>query len=218
MTPWPLAVETRNGLLKPTSETPRQLLSFACQYRRNGLQQNPAVEQHAPLLDVDKIQQHANLKRRICARQDLPKSGDARLYFEALAMFRTVTNAVFYRMWARSDQAHVASQNVPQLRQFVETVLAKKSAERCEPRIAGDLEERPATLVLMTQRFLETVRSGDHRAEFVAIKWTTALAQAPRAINHRSTRPELDCHRDDQHDRPEEGQENRGQKNVHSRL
>src|SRR5215469_13813688 len=94
----------------------------------------------------------------------------------------------------------------------------RRNLPRGDTRITGDLEERPTTLVVMTQRFLETVRSGDHRAEFVAIKWTTALAQAPRAINHGSTRPELDGHRDDQDDRPKESQKNRGQNYVHRRL
>jgi len=62
-------------------------------------------------------------------------------------MFGTVLSTVLYWMWPRANQAHVASQDIPKLRQLVKTVLAKKSTEARETRIIGDLEEGPAPLV-----------------------------------------------------------------------
>jgi hypothetical protein len=50
-------------------------------------------------------------------------------------------------MWPRANQAHVASQDIPKLRQLVKTVLAKKPAEACNARIVGDFEKGPAPLV-----------------------------------------------------------------------
>jgi len=53
------------------------------------------------------------------------------------------------RPWA--NQAHIAFQDVPKLRQFVETVFAKKSAKASNTRIIGDFEEWTAALVQPTQ-------------------------------------------------------------------
>jgi len=49
-------------------------------------------------------------------------------------MFGTVLSTVLYWMWPRANQAHVASQDIPKLRQLVKTVLAKKSTEARETR------------------------------------------------------------------------------------
>ena len=78
--------------------------------------------------DVSHIQLHARFKGRIFAGGHLPQSGYARRHFEALFMPRAVLFHVFKRMGARADQAHVALEDVPELRQFVQAVLAKKTA------------------------------------------------------------------------------------------
>src|SRR6267143_424383 len=180
------------------------LLSFSRQDRRNGLQQNPAVEQQAPFFDIGKIQHHANFKGRIRAGHDLPKPGDTGFHVEAPAIFGTVASTVLYRVRARANQGHVAFQDVPQLWQFVETVFAKKPAKASDTRIIGDLKEWAAALVEPTQVFFQPVRACNHCPKLEAIKFTTKLAQTQRAIDGRTMRLQLDDNADNQHQRPEE--------------
>jgi len=56
---------------------------------------------------------------------------------------------------ARTNQGHVAFQDVPQLWQFVQTVFAKKPAKASDTRIIGDLKEWAAALVEPTQVFFQ---------------------------------------------------------------
>src|ERR1700704_435565 len=88
-----------------THATPREpaLLSFSRQDRRNGLQQNSAVEQEAPLFDISEIQHHANFKGRIRTGQDLPKPGDTGSDVEASAMFGGVSSTVLHRVRPRAN-------------------------------------------------------------------------------------------------------------------
>ena len=78
--------------------------------------------------DVANVELYAGFEGRIFARRYLPESGHARHHFEAPFMPRPVLLHVFEGVGARADQAHVALEDVPELRQLVQAVFAKKSA------------------------------------------------------------------------------------------
>src|SRR5207302_6864578 len=122
------------------------------------------------------IQHHANFKRRIRAGHNLPKAGDTRFHAETSAICGSILSTVLYRVGPWPNQAHVALQDVPKLRQFVETVFTKKSSKPRDTRIIGDLEEWAAALIQPAQVFLQPVRPGNHRPKLVTIKFTTAFA------------------------------------------
>ena len=161
------------------------LLSFSSQYCGNCHHQNPAVEQQAPTPDVTKIQDHAGFKRGICSRCDLPQAREARLDVKPSMMPRTIPLDVVEWMGPRPHQTHVAFQNVPKLRQFVETVLAKKPAEACNARIISDFEEGAAALVQAAQIVFQLVRTRHHRPKFVAYESAPFFSDAERRVNDR---------------------------------
>ena len=104
------------------------LLTFTRQNRGNGLQQNLEIEQEAPMADVADVQKHAGFEGRIFARGDLPEAGYARNDFEALFVPCAVLFHIFKRVGTRADKAHIAFEDIPELRQLVQTVFAKKPA------------------------------------------------------------------------------------------
>src|SRR5437016_13035117 len=127
------------------------LRSVSRQHCRNRAQQNLEIERQAPALHVFKIQLHARFKRRIGARDDLPESGYAWFHIQAPVIVGTVSRVVVYGVGPRTNQAHIPFQDIPELGQFVEAVLAKQAAEPRNARIIGDFEERVSALVASAQ-------------------------------------------------------------------
>ena len=81
---------------------------------------------------------------------------------------RVMRSHVPPRQRARTHQRHVATQNVPELRQFVERRLAQQPPERRDSRIILDLEHRsaaPRSAPRATAWQLIGIR--DHRPELV---------------------------------------------------
>ncbi len=68
---------------------------------------------------------------------------------------------------ARTDQAHVALEHVPELRQLVEGELAQQAANGRDPRIGLGLEDRAGHLVEVGDVAAALVRVLDHRPELV---------------------------------------------------
>src|SRR5206468_2480246 len=66
---------------------------------------------------------------------------------------------------ARADEAHVALEDVPELRQLVEARLAEPRTDARHARIAGDLEDRADHLVEVLELGLLRLGILDHRAE-----------------------------------------------------
>ena len=67
--------------------------------------------------------------------------------------------------WARADQAHLAAQDVEQLRQLVQAGAPEEAADRRDARIALHLEQRAARLVAGAQLLQQTIGVLTHRAE-----------------------------------------------------
>ena len=127
------------------------LRSFSRQHCRNRAQQNLEIERQAPAFHVFEIQLHARFKRRIGARDDLPEPGYAWFHIQPAVIGGPVARAIVQRMGARTNQAHIPFQDIPELGQFVEAVLAKKAAKPRNARIIGDFEERVSALVASAQ-------------------------------------------------------------------
>ena len=140
------------------------------------------------MVDVTHVELHAGFEGRVFARGYLPQAGHSRHHFEALFMPCTVLLHILERVWTRADQAHVAFEDVPELRQLVQAVFAKKAAERCDARVIGNFEERASSLVQMTQFSSKAICSLDHRAEFVASKGNAVFPDSKGCVNGRAAR------------------------------
>jgi hypothetical protein len=79
---------------------------------------------------------------------------------------------------ARTDEAHVALDHVPQLRELVEAGLPEQRAELVDPRVALDLERRALDLVEMGELGLPLLGVRDHRAELVELEAPTVEPEA----------------------------------------
>src|SRR5882762_6254832 len=138
------------------------------------------------MLHVFKIQPQARFKGRIPARLDLPEPRYAGFYFQSSVIIRTVSHVIVYGMGARTNQAHIAFQDIPKLGQLVEAILAKKSAELGDARIISNFKERVLALVESAQGILESISSIDHSPELVTNKFSSFFPRPEGAINDKN--------------------------------
>ena len=118
----------------------------------------------------------------ITAPTGLPHAGDAR---KDHAVFAEVVAVAFDFLGddrTRADEAHVAVDDVPELRQFVKAGLTQESSELRDARVVFELEvflPLFAGLGIFFEVFFEGfLRVRDHRLEFVAREQHAALADA----------------------------------------
>src|SRR5690606_4852373 len=106
----------------------------------------------------------------------------------------------------RSDEAHLALQHVPQLRQLVEARLAEEATDTRNARVVPELVVAiPLFLQLRTlfQELLEDlVGVFDHRGEFAALEASAAPPDPRMAVDHRTAfRPQQYAHSDDEREK-----------------
>ena len=92
----------------------------------------------------------------------------------------------------RADNAHIASQNVEELRQLIERILAQEAAEAGDAGIVGDLEEHAVALVHVHDFGATLLCIQHHSAELDAAEDHALFADAIRGVEDRAGRIELD--------------------------
>src|SRR5258708_40000451 len=107
-------------------------------------------------------------------------------------MFHSIFPEFIRDGWARTNEAHIACQYIPELRQLVQDPFSKKPAQLCYPWIVGNLEENSVPLVEMLKRFLAALRVRNHRPAFVADERRPLLSQSHRDAASRCLRIDLD--------------------------
>src|SRR6185437_4535173 len=95
-------------------------------------------------------------------------------------------------MRPRTHDAHIALKYIEELREFVNAVLAKETAEASDARIVHDFESSAVALVHMHQAILAGIGIGTHGAEFVTAELTSLAANAPCLIEDWPRRIDLD--------------------------
>src|SRR3981081_2040023 len=87
--------------------------------------------------------------------------------------------------WPRPDQAHVAEQHVPQLRQLVERATPEKASDTGDAGVAGDLEQPIARLIAVAQSVALMLRTVKHRPELDDSEVLTVTTDARLSEQHR---------------------------------
>src|SRR3954468_2546431 len=118
-------------------------------------QQDPEVDPRRAVLDVPDIQLDPLGPRQGRAPVDLRPSRDPGLHLEPPPLPSRVLLDLIAERRSRPDHAHVAAQDVPELRQLVERELAQDAADARDPRVAR-VDREARTLLLGVD---------DHRAE-----------------------------------------------------
>src|SRR5688500_6169865 len=114
--------EQGRGVQRDRGEWCEQSVGSApAQDGRQRAQQDLRVQPDRAVVDVLRVEAHDLLEVGHGAPAIyLPEAGKARSYLEAAEMVRLVRREVFHEEGARPDQAHIAANDVPQLRQLVE--------------------------------------------------------------------------------------------------
>ena len=85
-----------------------------------------------------------------------------------------------------SDNAHVATQHVEELRQFVQRILAQEPAQPGGAGIVRDLKQHAIPLVQVQDLGAPLFRVAHHGTELSAAKYPALFADALRKIEHRT--------------------------------
>ena len=112
--------------------------------------------------------------------------GDTGADIQDAQLFRGVEVNVFPDLGPGTHQAHVPDENIDELRQLVQLVLADVIAGTGHPRVMSADGDKP---------FL--VRAHPHRAELEQAEILVTTADSYLTVEHRSGRVELDPHRQD---------------------
>src|SRR5271154_4840329 len=100
----------------------RASVSAPSRHRLKSLEQNLQVAAQTPRPDVFPVQLHGTLKGWIAPRRHLPEPGNSRSYIQTGPMPYFIGCVFVYRVWPWPHQAHIADQNIPQLRKLIEAV------------------------------------------------------------------------------------------------
>ena len=93
---------------------------------------------------------------------------------------------VAQRQRPRADEAHLAAEDVPDLRHLVEREAAQERADRRHARVLADLEERPIRFVRGLELRLETGGVRIHRPELEHPELALTESDPRVAIEHRA--------------------------------
>ena len=119
---------------------------------------------------------------------------------------------------SRAHQAHLAQQDVHELRDLVDARHAQEAPDARHARIAVDLEHRAVALVQVRETVAVLIRVVHHRAELQERERPAAPADPRRAVEHGSARLEPDRDRGQQQGRKSEDERRRRADHVQDAL
>src|SRR5260221_11119388 len=98
---------------------------------------------------------HVEFERRTIPRRNLPETRDPGFNVKAPELVKFVVVDLINRMRPRPNQAHLPTQHVPELRQFIEAVAADNSSATGDFGVVVDLEDRAWSLIAGARVFLK---------------------------------------------------------------
>ena len=153
--------------------------AFAFEYDLERLEDELDIFAELPVAtDVVIVQTHLPFERNVAAAADLPNASKTWRHGKAHAMPRFVFCHFGWNRRARSNDGHVAFENIDELRQFVETELAENVSERVNTRVVLHLEGLAACLVQGHEFFFAFFSIGVHASELVHGEHSAILANA----------------------------------------
>ena len=99
------------------------------QHLEQGQQENLDVEPKAPVVHIPDVKIEFLFPGDRVPAVDLRPAGNAWLNLVTPTLVRAVARQVLGQQWSRSHKAHFTSENVPDLRQLVETTAAQEAPE-----------------------------------------------------------------------------------------
>src|ERR1017187_4668105 len=101
----------------------------------DGASEDFQVEPEGPVVDVLEVELHPLIEADLVAATDLPDAGQTRFHGKAAAMPWVVVLHLGRDGRPGSDEAHVADENIPELRKLVDAGAAQEMPERSDARV-----------------------------------------------------------------------------------
>src|ERR1035438_7747487 len=103
--------------------------ALARKHLPNCQDQNAKIKPKTPVVHVPHIKRELSVPADIITTVDLSPAGDTRFHVMPPSLLGCVILQILRQKWPRTNQAHLAGQHIPQLRQLVETKSAEQFAE-----------------------------------------------------------------------------------------
>src|SRR3954453_21247831 len=180
------------------------------------------VAPERPVRDVQVVQREHLLEGDVRAAMDLPEAGQARHQVGATAEAPGDALVLVLRQRARADEAHVAAQDVHELRQFVQREAPQERADAGHPRVLRDLEAPrfagPRVEGETDQLVLHGRSAVVHRPELEDLEPASRPTDAALAKQHGARAVELDRQRTQDEHRSEDEQQGAARRDVDQAL
>src|SRR3954470_5392156 len=183
-----------------------------------GSKQNPEIKPNAPAFDVGEIQSNIVLKRRARPGGDLPQAGEAGGDIEPFEMLQTVLLIIIKRVRPGTHQAHVAAENIPELRQFIQAIAAQPISHSGETWVGSNFKTWPGTLIAWAQAVLQSVCVHHHRPELETGELPAFSTRSHGLIKDRTMRIQFDQNRYHSQNRGSNDQAKAGGDKIQSTL
>src|SRR6185437_596980 len=149
------------------------------------------------------------------AGRHLPQAGKSGGYVKPAKVFQIISLKVVFWMRARANHAHIALENVVELRQFINAVLAQKTSQTGDARIVSDLKSSAIAFIHVHQVAFELICINAHGTEFVAAEFAPFAAYTPRFVEYWPRRIKFYGDGAQQHDRRGKHQRHDADKKIH---
>ena len=107
----------------------------------NSFAEYSAIESEAPVIYIFLVEADIAVEGRVQAACDLPQSRNPWSYIQAAKMFKIIVGIFTTRCRPWPDQAHLTFQDVPKLRNLIDTELAQVSTGTSNAGVVGDFEQ-----------------------------------------------------------------------------
>src|SRR3546814_118234 len=185
------------------------------------LEHNLYVRSERPAADILGIELNPPFVIDVIAPTYLPKSGNAWPAAEIILDVLAIARHLGRNDRPRSDQTHIALQDVEDLWQLVEAALAQESADHGYARIVRELEVpipfRPCGRIATKHLFQHFFRIGHHRAKLPARECPAVLSDA-RMPEERRPAVQFDDEKNQRHQRGEQQERHEGADDVEGAL
>src|SRR6476660_7704967 len=175
--------------------------ALGAEHRRDGLEHDEQIVRDGPILDVEEVEANVVVERQLAAASRLPEARDAGADLESIAVPVLVGSDLLGERRPGPDQAHLALQDVQELRELVQAVTPEPPSDARDPWILADLEQGARSLVPLLELGEEQLGASHHGAELVDREGPALAADAHLLEEHGAAGGELDGERGGQPDR-----------------
>lgn len=136
------------------------------------------------MFNVERVKDHPLVERGVTSSTDLPQAGNSWWNAESDKVAILILFDFFGEWRSRPDEAHIAFQDVEQLREFIEAKLSKDSSDWCNPWVIFHFEDGTIFFIFRLEFCQSLVGIFVHRSEFIEGERFSEASDACLAIEN----------------------------------